>query len=67
MIPTYKSPKHKVSNLNIINTLWNDLGLKCAPETESKPEIERNHLHHRDMYKSVNYNTIPNDPIKHVS
>ena len=37
--------------------LWNDSGLKWAPETESKPEIERNHLHHRDMSKSVKYNT----------
>ena len=37
--------------------LWNDSGLKWAPENESKPEIERNHLHHRDMSILVNYNT----------
>ena len=36
--------------------LWNDSGLRSAPETESKPEIERNYLHHRDMSKSVKYN-----------
>ena len=37
--------------------LWTDSGLRWAPETESKPEIERNHLHHKDMSKSVKYNT----------
>ena len=37
--------------------LWTDSGLKCAPETELQPDIERNHLHHRDMSKSVKYNT----------
>ena len=57
MIPTYTSHKDKVSNLNKIMNLWNDWGLKWAPETESKPEIERKHLHHRVMSNSVNYNT----------
>ena len=58
MIPTYTSPKHKVSNLNIINEsrewFWDR---NVHPETESKPEIERNHLHHRDSTNSVIYNT----------
>ena len=37
--------------------LRNDSGLKCALETESKPEFERNHLHHRDMSNLEKYNT----------
>ena len=57
MIPTYTSHKDKVSNLNKIMNLWTDSGRKWALETESKPEIERKHLHHRVMSNSVNYNT----------
>ena len=33
--------------------LWTDSEWKCAPEPESKPEIERKHLHHRDMTNLV--------------
>ena len=29
--------------------LWTDSEWKCAPEPESKSEIERKYLHHRDM------------------
>ena len=29
--------------------LWTDFEWKRAPELELKPEIEREHLHHRDM------------------
>ena len=31
--------------------LWNDSERKWALEAESKPEIEENHLHHKDMFK----------------
>ena len=37
--------------------LWTDSEWKCAPEPESKPEIERKDLHHRDMTNYSNYNT----------
>ena len=57
MIPTYTSHMDKVSNLNKIMNLWADSGRIWAPENESKPEIERKHLHHRVMSNSVNYNT----------
>ena len=35
--------------------LWTDFGHKRALETESKPEIVRTHLHHKDMSNLVNY------------
>ena len=37
--------------------LWTDSEWKWAPEPESKPEIERKHLHHRDMTNLLNYTT----------
>ena len=37
--------------------LWTDSGRKCALETESKFEIERKHLNHKDISNLVNYNT----------
>ena len=37
--------------------IWNDLERKWAPESESKPEIEDKHLHHKDMSNQVNYTT----------
>ena len=42
--------------------LWTDSGRKCALETESKFEIERKHLHHKDISNLVNYNTTYKDP-----
>ena len=30
---------------------------KCSLESESKPEIERNHLHHKDKANQVSYTT----------
>ena len=40
--------------------LWTDTEWKWAPEPESKPEIERKHLHHRDMTNLVKYKTNSN-------
>ena len=40
--------------------LWTDSEWKWALEPESKPEIERKHLHHRDMTNFLNYTTNSN-------
>ena len=34
---------------------------KCGLETESKPEIEGIHLHHKDMSNQLNYTSNPMD------
>ena len=39
----------KCSILYKYKNLWSDSECKLAPEPESKPEIERKQLHHRDM------------------
>ena len=35
---------------------------KCDLETESKPEIEGIHLHHKDMSNQLNYTSKSNGP-----
>ena len=54
MIPTYSSPKDNMSDQYESLNLGTDSGRKWSLESESKSEIERKHLHHREMSKLVN-------------